>query len=87
MRAKTTDKTMQDQEVVDSYLGYPSSSLPSSSSMGSTPLGHKSYHELADVPVVESDVLAQLHTNLELLTDLQGRLSFVMREIRYLMKV
>lgn len=50
-------------------------------------LGHKSYHELADFPVVEIDALAQLQANLALLEDLQGRLSFVMREVRYLMKV
>lgn len=82
MRVKTLDKNLQEQETVDSYLGY---SL--SASLEATPLGHKSYHEMADVPVVDADVLAQLHTNLEMLTDLQGRLSFVMREIRYLMKV
>lgn len=80
MRMKTLDKNTQDQEAVDSYLGYSVSSLESS------PLVHKSYHEMADVSVVESDVLVQLHTNLEMLTDLQCRLLFVMREIRYLMK-
>lgn len=72
------DKNLQNQTADDSYLGYSSES---------SPLVHKSYHEMADVPVVESDVLAQLHKNLEMLTDLQGRLSFVMREVRYLMKV
>ena len=50
-------------------------------------LGHKSYHELADFPIVEVDAMAQLHSNLALLDDLQGRLAFVMREVRYLMKV
>ncbi|UXR65040.1 hypothetical protein EZJ49_02095 [Bdellovibrio bacteriovorus] len=51
-----------------------------------SPVTHKSYHELADTPVVEKDALAQLHTNLEMLQDLQSRLAFVMREVRYLMK-
>lgn len=51
------------------------------------PLTHKSYHELSDRPVVETDVIAQLHANLETLTDLQGRFSFLMREVRYLLKV
>ena len=50
-------------------------------------LGHKAYHELADFPVVEMDALAQLQSNIALLEDLQGRLAFVMREVRYLMKV
>ncbi|QDK39666.1 hypothetical protein DOE51_05775 [Bdellovibrio sp. NC01] len=50
------------------------------------PMTHKSYHEMADVPVVEADALAQLHTNLSLLQDLQGRLAFVMREVRYQLK-
>lgn len=52
-----------------------------------SPVTHTSYHELADTPVVEKDALAQLHTNIEMLADLQGRLAFVMREVRYLMKV
>ncbi|MGZ3774223.1 MAG: hypothetical protein ACXVCY_03910 [Pseudobdellovibrionaceae bacterium] len=78
MRVNSNSETSQDQETADSYLGYSSES---------SPLGHKAYHELADFPVVESDVLAQLHTNLEMLGNLQERLSFVMREIRYLMKV
>jgi len=51
------------------------------------PKGHKSYHELSDIPVVETDALAQLASNIEMLSDLQQRLSFVMREVRYLMKV
>ena len=69
----------QDQNVqvnnVESYLNSSESSLT-----------HKSYHELSDSPVHEMDALAQLHNNLELLSDLSGRLSFVMREVRYLMK-
>lgn len=77
MRVNTLDKNLQEM-AVDSYLGYSSEE---------SPLAHKSYHELADVFVVEKDVLAQLHTNLEMLSDLQGRLSFLMREVRYLMKV
>jgi hypothetical protein len=48
---------------------------------------HKSYHELSDRTVVEADALAQLHGNLEMLADLQGRLSFLMKEVRYLLKV
>lgn len=52
----------------------------------SSPVTHKSYHELSDVPVVEADALTQLHANIEMLTDLSGRLSFLMREVRYLLK-
>lgn len=51
-----------------------------------SPVTHKSYHELSDSPVHELDALSQLHNNLELLTDLSGRLSFMMREVRYLLK-
>lgn len=46
-----------------------------------------SYHELADVPVRETDVIEQLENNLKQLTDLQARMQFMMKEIRYLMKV
>lgn len=48
---------------------------------------YTSYRELEAQPVVEGDCLAQLHANLEMLTDVQARLNFVMREVRYLMKV
>ena len=46
-----------------------------------------SYHEMDTVPVREVNVLEQLHANLETLKDLQARMNFMMREIRYLMKV
>lgn len=51
-----------------------------------SPVTHKSYHEMSDSPVHELDALAQLHNNLELLTDLSGRLTFLMREVRYMLK-
>lgn len=50
------------------------------------PFTHKSYHEMADQPVVEMDVLSQLDANMALLEDLHGRLSFMMREVRYMLK-
>lgn len=46
-----------------------------------------SYHELADIPVAEMDVIDSLRQNLARLQDLQGRMSFIMREVRYLLKV
>lgn len=44
------------------------------------------YHELADVPVQETDLFEQLNANLNQLMDLQSRMKFMMKEIRYLMK-
>ncbi len=52
-----------------------------------TLVSHRSYHEMSDRPVVEMDELAQLKFQMRLLSDLQGRQTFLMREIRYLMKV
>lgn len=46
-----------------------------------------SYHEMSDVPVREVDLFEQLDQNLAQLEDLQKRMSFMMREIRYLMKL
>ncbi len=69
------------EQAVISVESYAGSSLSESSLVT-----HRSYHELADRPVVEGDVLAQLHTNLETLRDLQGRMSFLMREVGYLLK-
>jgi hypothetical protein len=48
---------------------------------------HRSYHELEDQAVIEGDVLTQFKTNLEVLTDLTSRLSFLNREIRYVLRV
>jgi hypothetical protein len=48
---------------------------------------HRSYHELEDSPLLEVDVLTQFKTNLRVLADLTSRLSFLNREIRYVMKV
>jgi hypothetical protein len=45
------------------------------------------YHEMADVPVQETDVLEQLQSNMRQLADLQSRMKFMLKEIRYLMKV
>ena len=44
------------------------------------------YHELAEIPVKEVDVLEQLEQNIASLENLQSRFQFVMKEIRYLMK-
>ena len=65
-----------------------SSEAISSVSEGAVSVGwtQPSYHEMADVPVVQQDALAQLHTNLAMLEDMQARLAFVMREVRYQLK-
>jgi hypothetical protein len=47
----------------------------------------RSYHEMADHPVVETDVITEFRTNLQLLEELQSRMSFVMKEVRYVLKV
>ena len=50
-------------------------------------ISHRSYHEMSDEPVVEMDALTLLNVQMDVLEDLQGRFSFIMREVRYLMKV
>lgn len=47
---------------------------------------NQEYHELADVPVKESDLFDQVRRNLVQLQDLQSRFGFVLREIQYLTK-
>lgn len=44
------------------------------------------YNEMADVPVQWIDPVAEVQKNLAHLEDLQARMRFMMREIRYLMK-
>jgi hypothetical protein len=47
----------------------------------------RAYHEMADQPVVETDVLSDFRANLQLLEELQSRMSFVMKEVRYVLKL
>lgn len=44
------------------------------------------YHELSDQPVSQMDPWVEMQANLETLQDLQQRLSFALREVRYLLK-
>lgn len=46
----------------------------------------KSYHEMAEQSVQEMDHLTRLQNNIQMLGDLQGRLSYLMREVKYLVK-
>ncbi len=51
------------------------------------PIAHQSYHELSETPLVERDALAQLKNNLVVLSEMQNRLAFLMREVKYLLKI
>lgn len=53
----------------------------------SGPVQHRSYHEMSDTPVIEVDAMTQLENNVLLLENLQSRLSFMMREVREVLKV
>jgi hypothetical protein len=46
-----------------------------------------SYNEMADFPVQIIDPVAELAKNLAHLQELQARLKFMMREVRYLIKM
>lgn len=60
-------------------------SLKSTSS--SALLSHVAYNEMADFPVQPTDLLEEVGQNLQHLLDLQLRLRFMTREVRYLLKV
>lgn len=47
----------------------------------------RSYHEMADQPVVETDLLTEFRTNLQLLEEMHARTAFVMKEVRYVLKM
>lgn len=55
-------------------------------SVEQSPVSQTSYHELSDKPVRSVDAISQLHQNIVALDDLQERLAFVMREVRYQLK-
>lgn len=48
---------------------------------------HQAYHELADIPVREVDLVESVQENLQHLEELQARLGFMMREVKYLLKL
>ncbi len=50
-------------------------------------MAFKAYHELADRPVVETDLMTEFRSNLKILAEMQERTSFVMNEVRYLLKM
>lgn len=74
-----SEKATQNSSTSDTI----SSVAEGSASVGWT---QPSYHEMADVPVVQQDALTQLQNNLSMLEDMQARLAFVMREVRYQLK-
>ncbi len=45
------------------------------------------YHELSDSAIVKKDITELVHENLLLLEDLHARQRFLLREIRYLLKI
>ena len=51
-----------------------------------TNLSLKTYHELLEQPVVETNELERLKMNMKQLEDLHGRLQHVMAEVKSLMK-
>lgn len=51
-----------------------------------TTITSTTYHELADMPVQQIDLLAQVQQQVEFLEEIIQRHSFVMREVRYLLK-
>lgn len=53
---------------------------------GMSVLSEQVYHEMADEPVTRIDPWQQLQLNIDTLQDLQSRYSFVLREVRYLIK-
>lgn len=47
----------------------------------------KAYHELDEVPVREVDLLESVEENVQRLEELQARLRFMMKEVKYLLKL
>lgn len=47
----------------------------------------KAYHELAEIPVREIDLVEAVEENRLHLEELQARLRFMMKEVKYLLKL
>ncbi len=76
------------EEITKKYLRQeePHSVLVPSEAFLSS-LSMKTYHEMADIPVIDVDILEQFDGHIQTLIDLKSRLQFVNREIRYLMRI
>ncbi|MFN7455103.1 MAG: hypothetical protein ACK5RO_10655 [Pseudobdellovibrionaceae bacterium] len=70
-----------------SVIEMPKKVNPASSVAIESSLGQMSYFEMDEVPVREVSLVEQLDSNLSKLEKLQAKHQFLMREIRYLMKV
>lgn len=87
MRDENRNQTLNQQTVVHT----PSRSFESEATESllgadvvASPLA---YNEMADVPVQWIDPVAQVQKNLAHLQELQARMKFTMREVRYLLKI
>ena len=80
MRTQDTSKMIQNSEEAQKLVS-------ADSSLVSGVFASATYHELADVPVKQVDLIEQLQENLHQLETLQSRLRFMTAEIRYLLKV
>lgn len=85
--AGSTDSTDSTDSTNSTDRSNPESETYSVDFLSLEPMVHKSYHEMSDYPVQERDAISQLQNNILLLYDLQSRFSFLMTEVRYLMKV
>jgi len=81
-----TEKMMkQDMETTVALIGVTSSLKASTADTAWAPT--QAYHEMADIPVREIDLLEAVEANVAHLEELQARLRFMVREVKYLMKV
>lgn len=69
-------------------ISHPHSSSPRDELHSSELLSSKvAYNELADVPVQFVDPVLEVQKNMAHLMELQARMKFMMREVRYLLKL
>ena len=83
MRTNQTIQTTQSELTLKGLL---EKSFTSPASLSNTQ-SNIAYHEMDMVPLREINELAQLSSNVEMLSSLRSKLQFMNREIRYLMKL
>jgi hypothetical protein len=74
-------------EQASPVVGPSSSSVSAGYLQAEVHTSHVSYNEMADVTVQYVDPIAEVQKNLAHLQELQDRMKFMMREVRYLLKI
>ena len=84
---KTSEKTQNTKTDLVAEIKLESDLNTRMNSNSSTSVSTMAYDEMSDFPVQIIDPVEQIEKNLDHLQELQAKMKFMMKEVRYLLKV